>query len=215
MVRDSTNVLIGELVGTLEPVRPLTVGRGMALTALATAVSISAVAGLLGLREELMAGQFSPVFLLSAGLFLLLGMAATVTVIIMSRPRVGSDHAGWMWAAAMTGLLPVSGVLVAAGRGMATFSAEQTVHGLECFACGIAAALLVFGILTWWLRQGAPTSPERAGLVTGIAAGSLGMFAFSLHCADNDIVHIGLWHSAVVLMMAGLGRVTIPRLVRW
>ena len=214
MVRD-TNVLIGELVGSLEPVKPLTFGRGIVLTVLATAVSVSAIVGLLGLREGLAAGQVSPMFLLSSGLFLLLGMAATVTVIVMSRPRVGSDHAGWMWPAAMAGLLPVSGALVAAGRGAATFSAEQTAHGLECFACGVAAALLVLGSLTWWLRQGAPTSPERAGLVTGIAAGSLGIFAFSLHCANNDIVHIGLWHSAVVVIMAGFGRIAVPRLVRW
>ncbi|MCR9180892.1 MAG: DUF1109 domain-containing protein, partial [Erythrobacteraceae bacterium] len=77
------------------------------------------------------------------------------------------------------------------------------------------ASLLVFAILVGWLRKGAPTSPDRAGLLTGIAAGSLGIFAFSLHCADNDIVHIGLWHSAVVLLMAGLGRAVVPPLVRW
>jgi hypothetical protein len=82
-------------------------------------------------------------------------------------------------------------------------------------AIGIGAALLVFALLTLWLRRGAPTAPDRAGLVAGVAAGAFGSFAVSLHCPDNDIVHIGLWHSAAVVAMAGLGRVLIPRLVRW
>jgi hypothetical protein len=41
------------------------------------------------------------------------------------------------------------------------------------------------------------------------------VFAASLHCGDNDIVHIGLWHSAAVVVMALTGRVLVPRLIRW
>jgi hypothetical protein len=80
---------------------------------------------------------------------------------------------------------------------------------------GGTASLLVFAMLTLWLRRGAPTDPDRAGLVAGVAAGAFGIFGFSLHCPDNDIVHIGLWHSAVVLAMARLGRAMVPRLIRW
>jgi hypothetical protein len=73
----------------------------------------------------------------------------------------------------------------------------------------------VFAVLVSWLRKGAPTAPDRAGLVVGIAAGSFGAFAFGLHCPDNNIVHVGVWHSAVVLAMGGLGRAIVPSLVRW
>ena len=214
MVRD-TNALIGELVGSLQPVKPLSFGRGFGVAIAAAAVSAVAVLVLFGLRPDVRAGQFDPVYLLASGLFLLLGLAATVTVIVMSRPRVGSDHGGWVWAAAMTALLPVAAVIVALGRGAEGLNSGETVHGLECLALGTGFAALVFGVLIWWLRQGAPTSPDRAGLLAGVAAGSLGIFAFSLHCADNDIVHIGLWHSAVVVVMALLGRTIVPRLVRW
>lgn len=214
MARD-TNLLIGELVNSLEPVKPLSFGRGLGYALLATAVAVVAVIASLGARADLVAGRLDPVFLLAAGLFLLLGIAASVTVVVMSRPRVGSDHGGWIWAASMAALIPVSGILIAAGRGSSIFSTAQTVHGAECLACGLGAGTLVFATLVWWLRQGAPTSPERAGLLTGIASGSLGIFAFSLHCADNDIVHVGLWHSAVVVLLAAAGRVLVPRLVRW
>jgi hypothetical protein len=87
--------------------------------------------------------------------------------------------------------------------------------GAECLALGVAASLLVAAMLTGWLRRGAPTAPARAGLVAGVAAGAFGSFAVSLHCPVDDIVDIGLWHGAAVLAMAGLGRLVIPRLVRW
>ena len=89
------------------------------------------------------------------------------------------------------------------------------IDGMVCLIDGSALGLLTFAVLVWWLRRGAPTSPERAGLLTGIAAGSFGIFAFSFHCVYSDIVHIGLWHSAVVVMSAGLGRIAVPRLIRW
>ncbi len=53
------------------------------------------------------------------------------------------------------------------------------------------------------------------GLLTGVAAGSFGIFAFSLHCNYSDIVHIGLWHSGGVVLSAFVGRFAVPRLIRW
>jgi hypothetical protein len=138
-----------------------------------------------------------------------------VTVVVMSRPSVGADHSGWTWAAAMAALLPAAGLIVGLTGGRDLLSAHSTVHGLDCFVKGGAASFAAFGLLVWWLRKGAPTAPDRAGLIAGIAAGSFGIFGFSLACPVNDIVHIGVWHSAVVLMMAGLGRAVVPPLVRW
>lgn len=214
MVRN-TDTLIAELVSGLEPVKPLSFTRGFGLAMAATATSAAAVIGLFGMRADLLSGQFAPVYLIATGLFLVLGLAATVTVIVMSQPRVGNDHSGWAWAAMTAALLPLAAVLVALGRGPDTVSRAEALHGLECLALGGGFAALVFVVLVYWLRKGAPTSPERAGLLTGVAAGSLGIFAFSLHCADNDIVHIGLWHSAVVVLAAAAGRGLVPRIVRW
>ncbi|WP_296718854.1 DUF1109 domain-containing protein [Erythrobacter sp.] len=210
-----SDTLIANLVGDLEPVRPLSFARGLFYALAAAGVSVLAVVAAFGLRADLIAGRFDPVFLIATGLFLLLGIAAAVTVIVMSRPQVGNDHGGWVWAAAMVALLPVAAVIVSLGDGSAMLAGESVTHGLECLIIGGVSSLLVFAILVGWLRKGAPTAPDRAGLLAGVAAGSLGIFAFSLHCADNDIVHIGLWHSAVVLLMAGLGRAVVPRLVRW
>lgn len=214
MPRDS-DALIAELVGELAPVKPLRLGEGVALALAGAAVSAGGVVGLFGLRGEWMAGHLDPMQLVSTLLYFGLAIAATVTVVVMSRPQVGSDHGGWRWAAAMAGLLPLAGALVALGRGASSVSPAIMRHGAECAVGGSLASLLVFAMLVLWLRRGAPTSPERAGLVAGVAAGAFGIFAASLHCAENDIVHIGLWHSAAVAVMGLVGRAIVPPLIKW
>jgi hypothetical protein len=214
MVRNS-DALIAELVGSLEPVKPLRFAHGLALTLAAAAVSVGIAVTWFGLRADLQAGQVNPLHLISTGLYLGLAIAASVTVVVMSRPCVGADHSGWTWAALMAALLPAAGLIVGTVGRHDLLAADSVTHGIDCLIKGGSAAMIVFAMLVWWLRKGAPTAPDRAGLVAGIAAGSFGIFAFSLHCADNDIVHIGVWHSAVVLAMAALGRATVPSLVRW
>lgn len=214
MVRNA-DILIAELVAGLQPVKPLRFAEGFGLTLLVAALSTVVSVAWLGLRADLGAGTVNPVHLISTGLYLGLAVAASMTVVVMSRPCVGSDHSGWTYAAAMAALLPAAGLIVAIVGGHDILSSHSLAHGLDCFVKGGAASLGVFALLTWWLRRGAPTAPDRAGLVAGVAAGSFGVFAFSLSCADNDIVHIGVWHSAAVLVMGLIGRVTMPSLVRW
>lgn len=211
----NSEALIAELVGGLEPVKPLRLGTGMALTLVAAAAATVLVVALYGLRADLAAGRFDPMHLVSTGLFLGLGLAASFAVIVMSRPLVGNEHGGWRWAAGMAGALPLAAVIIGLSRGADTIPLHLADHGMQCFTVGAAASLLVFAALVVWLRRGAPTAPDRAGLVAGIAAGAFGTFAFALHCPDNDIVHIGLWHSAPVFAMALLGRAIVPRLIRW
>lgn len=214
-MQQSSDALIAELVGGLEPVRPLRLGEGIALALAGAAVTAVAMIDLFGLRADWLAGSVNPMQLVATGLNFGLAVAASVTVVVMSRPQVGSDHGGWRWAAAMAGLLPLAGLIVAGVKGRAALSSEAMVHGAECFAVGSGSSLLVLGILVMWLRRGAPSSPERAGLVAGVAAGAFGIFAFSLHCPFNDIVHIGLWHTAVVVIMGAAGRAVVPPLIRW
>lgn len=211
----TSDALIADLVGDLEPVRPLRFGAGLAGTLAAAALSAAAVVALLGLRPDWLAGAVNPMHLVATGLFGGLGLAASVTVIIMGRPQVGSDHSGWRWAALMAALLPLAGLIVAVGHGPEELAAPVVLFGAECLTVGATASLLVLGVLTAWLRRGAPTAPDRAGLVAGVAAGAFGSFAVSIHCPANDIVHIGIWHSMAVVAMAGVGRVLIPRLIRW
>ncbi len=207
--------LIDLLVADLKPTPPLTQSGGMARAGLAALAAICIAVFGIGIRRDLAAGQLDPVFLLSSGLFLLLACASAWSVIQMSRPHVGNHQTGWAWAIAMAAVLPVSGLLtwvvsLASGGTLAVDG-----EGWKCLVMGTALGALMAAGLTLWLRRGAPTSPERAGLLTGIAAGSTGMFAFALHCPHNDIAHIGLWHGLAVVVSSVLGRLLIPSAIRW
>lgn len=202
--------LIDGLVAELVPAPPMRTTPALVRTALAVIASIALIALVLGLRDHVTA-----LFLLSAGLFLVLGLAASLTVIAMARPLVGSDRSGWAWAAAMAALLPATALIMGLPHLTSAWAQSDADAGVLCLAMGLVSGFASGVVLVAWLRRGAPTSPERAGLVTGLAAGSLGIFAFSLYCQDDSIYHIGLWHSASVIVAALLGRLIVPRLISW
>lgn len=210
-----TDHLIDALVTELTPVKRMTRAAGLFRLAAGLIVAVAIAAFGAGLRPDLRAWSPDPVLVLTSGPFLLLACAAGLGAVRMSRPQVGSQPTGWPWAAAMAALLPASALLtwgVAAANGSPM---EIDREGWVCTAMGIVLGLFMAAALTLWLRRGAPTSPERAGLLIGTASASAGIFAFSLHCPHNDIGHIGLWHALAVLLGAIAGRWIVPAFVRW
>ncbi|WP_373490445.1 NrsF family protein [Parasphingorhabdus sp.] len=214
-MRNDNQEFIDGLLNDLRPTRPLTLQRGLMIASGSAALAISVMALFIGIQPALITGSLDPLFLLASGLFLMLGIAASVTVIGMSRPHVGTTHSGWIWAVAMAALLPLTAVVLGFAKEGNEFFQSQPAQGMNCVINGSMLGLIVGGALTMWLRRGAPTSSHQAGLLTGIAAGSLGIFAYSLHCPYDDIFHIGLWHSMAVVVSAIAGRIVVPTLIRW
>lgn len=214
MGRD-TNHLIAGLVASLEQTPPLGFARGAALALGGLLLAIGLAAQQFGIRPDLMAGHPHAMFILAGGLFLLLGIASTTAALAMSSPRVGSDRNGWGWAAATASLLPLTALAVSLVEGRSAWLASEPAHGLVCLSLSLVLGLIFAAILILWLRRGAPASPERAGLLTGIAAGSAGVVAFTFVCPINSIMHIGLWHGLAVTLSALAGRLIVPHLVRW
>jgi len=215
IIMTNTHTLIDELVCELEPVRPLKQTQGFAVAIASAGLGLSAMIGLFGIRADLAAGQFEPSHLIATGLYLLLATASAGSVVTMSHPRVGAVHTGWMWPAAMVTLLPIAALLFAFSQRQDLLAHESVAHGTVCFTIVGSTSAIVMASLIWWLRRGAPTSPEQAGLLTGLAAGSFGIFTFSLYCPENDIVHIWLWHSVALFLATAIGRLIVPSLVRW
>lgn len=209
------NTLIAELVDELQPVRPLQQGKGMARAVLALMAGAAFMALAFGLRHDLTSGRPDPMFLTSSGLFLVLALASAWSVIDMARPYVGTQREGWGWTALMAAVLPVSALGLALADWLRGLQVTLDRDGMACLGFGLVIGLVTAATLTMWLRRGAPSSPKRAGLLTGVASGAAGIFAVSLYCPHSDLLHIGVWHGAAVVAMGLAGRFLLPRLIAW
>jgi len=210
----SANSLIEGLVEELEPVRTLKPKSGLAIVGGITLLAGLIVATALGVRDDLMMGMADAMFFLRSGVLLMLGIATAITVVNMARPGVGKLSRGWIWALITAALFPLTAAIMSA-IAMPPVEALRPMEGLKCLTVSGIAALAIGSGLTLWLRRGAPTSPERAGWLTGLAAGALGAATYNLHCPFNDIYYIGLWFTIPVLLSAIVGRLLVPRLIRW
>ncbi len=206
--------LIARLAEELEPVRPIRIVHGLALLALAIVVTIGLVALWRGLWTGPAEGEAAAIFFVANGLIGLVGLASARAVVRMAGPRVGARQDGSRWLLAALALLPATALLVGALDGSLAWQVHAP-HGPLCFLAGTASGAVVATALVAWLRRGAPVAPNVAGFYTGVAAGALGSFAYGLSCPVDTIGHLGLWHVAPVAVSAALGRVVVPRLVRW
>ncbi len=206
---------IDGLVGDLRPVRAMRARDGLLLAGLAGVDTVGLTIALLGLRPDVAAGRFQPLFLFSNGLLLAVGLGSAIAAVRMGMPRVGQSNHGWKWAVGVAGLLPVAAVIMLVSGSEAMPTALVTSHEIKCIVMGLLLGLLTATMLVAWLRRGAPTSPQRAGLLVGLASGSVGMLAFAFHCPLDSFYHVGLWHALPVVLGGATGRLVIPRLIRW
>ena len=206
--------LIQSLVDDLEPVGTLNPRTGLAIVGGLTLLAALAVAILLGVRNDLEMGMVDEMFFLRSGVLLMLGIATAITVVNMARPGVGNSSRGWVWALITAALFPLTAAIMSAIN-MPPAEALRPTEGLKCLTVSLIAALAIGSGLTLWLRQGAPTSPERSGWLVGIASGALGAAAYNIYCPFNDIYYIGLWFTLPVIASAIIGRLVVPYLIRW
>ena len=202
------------MVAELEPVQPLRISRAIAMV-LAIAIAAAAlIVSVKGARTDVLALDPNPMFLLRAGLLLLLGGGCGWAALSMASPSVGKQGQSWKMAIAAAALLPLA-ALILAMTGRAEVAIANANFGLQCMFFSGLSGLATAVPMVLWLRRGAPTSPERAGWLTGVASGGLGAFAYGLHCPFNDVVYIGLWYSLAVGLCAVAGRLVVPKLIRW
>lgn len=212
---ENTDAFLERLVADLKPAAPLRQRKGMASASLALALGVLLVLSLLGLRHDFAAGHPDPFALMAAGIFLVLALASAWGAIDMARPAVGIRRDGWGWTALMAAVVPGSALVLMVIDGLAGRAILLDRGGFQCLALGVAVGLLTGTVLVLWLRRGAPSSPARAGLLAGVAAGAAGIFAISLWCPHDSLLHIGIWHGATVVVSGLLGRIALPPILRW
>ncbi len=206
---------IDALVSDLRPVRRVAPRDGMAITLGLTAVALAVVVARYGLRADIAAGHPAPMVVLRTGALLLLGFASALAATAAARPAVGPVNNGWLWALGAALLFPASAVFVVLNDGMVPVNAIMRPLPVYCLAISSAAALTIGAGLTLWLRRGAVVAINRTAWLVGLAAGSFGTFAYSCHCPSVSLHYVGLWYSLAVGVSAVLGRLIVPRLIRW
>lgn len=205
---------ISQLVDDLEPVRPMNLRHAIMLPVFMTMAGIAYIGFSAGLRADLLAGAPHPMFLLRAGTLLLLGLVCAATLLAMANPGVGRHGHGWKTALAAALLFPLAGTILAVA-GQPSGSSGTMQSGFQCLTYSLVGGLATAVPMVLWLRRGAPVAPDKAGWLTGLAAGGLGAFAYNFHCPFNSIVYTGFWYSLAVGVCAVLGRLIVPRLIRW
>jgi hypothetical protein len=199
------------LAEELTAVRPVSPAVAAALVGAVTLAGTGLVTQLLGWR----AGMTEPMFLMRTGLLLIVGFASLAAVTGMARPSVGLHRTGWRWAVGACAVVPAAAFVTALAGQTPVADRIYPGDGIACLTISITIAAVIGAALTLWLRRGAPVSPERAGIVTGLSAGSFGPFAFSMHCPHDDIVYFGLWYTLAIAATTIAGRLLVPRLIRW
>ncbi len=206
---------IETLVADLTPVRPVNAKSAAWLVLGALGVAILVVWLVFGLRSDILAGAPQPIVLLRSGTLLLLGFGAFAALTSAARPGVGHTSHGWKWALAAAALFPMTSLIVSVLNREVPAEEIHSATGPWCLSISSGSALLIGGTLTLWLKRGAPTSIYRASWLVGLAAGSLGAFAYNLHCPSGSVHYVGIWYSAAVALCAGLGRLIVPQFIRW
>lgn len=212
---DPTDALIERLVADLRQARPLRQRNGMALASLALASGALLVVLVLGLRQDFARGRPDPLVLTATGLFLVLALASAWAAVDMARPAVGIRREGWGWTALMAAVLPASALGLVVTDLALGHPVDLDGGGVDCLVLGATMGLATGATLVSWLRRGAPSSPARAGLLTGVASGSAGVFAISLWCPHDTLLHIGVWHGVTVILAGLAGRLLLPKLLAW
>lgn len=206
---------LDELAGAIAPVRPLGDHRvHISLLGLGI-VGVVLVAATLGVRADLVAGAPHPMFFVRGGLLLVLAGICAAAAAAMARPGVGRGNRAWLAALAMAAILPLSALALAIIDPAGTFHAVWWPSAITCLVVSLTAAVGFAVPMVLHLRRGATVAPERAAIVTGLAAGSLGVLVYSVHCPANHVAYIGLWYGLAIALATLAARLVIPRLIRW
>lgn len=217
---EGREALIRELTEGITPVEPVSKGQGIALVAFATLAAAIAAVVLHDFWMGIVTGEASAMFWIANLLLLLLGAASTSALIASAMPRVGARSSAPVWAAAMLGVLPLAALITLIPAGAPHEHAAGTLSDpslwyWQCAAYGLTAGLLVAFAAVMFMRRGAPVSLERAGWLTGLAAGALGSVAYGITCPLDGLSHVGIVHVAPAAIGAVLGRLVVPPLIRW
>lgn len=206
--------LIDRLAADATPVRVQRDSRGRLMLALIAGAIFAFVATTLGVRPDLLNQSAENERYLALGLLSILALASGYHAIRVARPQVGAPAPGLGWLVAALAILPI--------LALATILAEPrrigemaVAPGLRCLEFGLICGTATLAYLAFWLRRGATVRPHQAAWLAGLCGGAVGAIGVTLECGEPSLLHLDIWHVAVVPAMAIFARFVLPPLLRW
>jgi len=186
---------------TMGPVRPLPPSWALTVGLIGLAAVIPTIgAGVLGFQGiRRMSGEKIGLIFSLLLLFTILAAAVSVAEMIPGSRRLVDPRT--LLAASTLGMFAVFAALFH-DYDMYRFLPE----GLKCLAIGELIAIPTAAASWLVLRRGFAVNPTAAGVAAGTLAGVAGVIALELHCPIFRAMHVMVWHTAVILVAAGLGR---------
>jgi hypothetical protein len=65
------------------------------------------------------------------------------------------------------------------------------------------------------LRHGAPTRPAVTGAIAGLMSAGLAATLYASHCTDDSPLFVATWYSIATALVAAIGALAGPRLLRF
>jgi hypothetical protein len=211
-----TDRLIDMLSTNLEPVDPRAPRRHL-IGALAVAAAVAASLTLLALGKRHDLSSFSTLWPLAlkwlfAGGALALAVSALGKLMRPGGERNVSPLVLWSPFAAIV-LLAILMLTVSPTSHWRTILLGD--QWLECLVSIPLIAVLPFALVTWAVRQAAPTNLRWAGGLVGLVAGCISAMGYVLHCSDDSVPFVALWYGGTIALCTLAGIALGPRLLRW
>jgi hypothetical protein len=155
-----------------------------------------------------------PTMVFTAAAALALAVAAFAAAAASSRPGVGVNLRDLL-------ALPALVMLIGLASELARFPAASWPsrmmgsNPLACFALLSLLAIPILGAVLIALRSGAPSNPRMTGAVAGLLAGAITAALYVLHCPEDSLLFIVVWHTPAVLLVSAFGAIVGERLLRW
>lgn len=180
----------------------------------AAAVSLGFYAAM-GVRPDLMEALGRLPVVIKQTFPILMAVASFGAVVRLSRPEGQLD--GWGWALLIAPAIVIASFwITAANTPLSGWPAAMAGHSIgTCLISipAIGAPILVATLFA--LRRGASTRPRLTGAVAGLLSGSASAAVYAAYCTDDSPMFWGVWYVIGIAIVAGLGALLGPRLLRW
>lgn len=133
----------------------------------------------------------------------------------LSRPVARVRAPALVAAAVVAAMLAIGAGIVALTPAQAREAAILGHSWSRCPASVFALSLPALAAALWAVRGLATTRPRAAGFAAGLMAGAVGALGYALSCTETSPAFVALWYSAGIALVALLGGVLGPRLLRW